>query len=138
MKEKIKLLILFIVGAFIYMGIELAFRGFTHWSMGIVGGTCFIIIGGLNDYYDREMSIFKMCFLGAIIITALELCAGIVLNLQMKLHIWDYSHMPLNFMGQICLIFSIAWFFLSVIAILLDDFIRWAFFKQPFPHYKIF
>ena len=138
MRERIKLFILFIVGALIYMGIELAFRGFTHWSMGIVGGTCFIIIGGLNDYYDREMSIFKMCFLGTIIITALELCAGIVLNLQMKLHIWDYSHMPLNFMGQICLIFSIAWFFLSIIAILLDDFIRWAFFKQPFPHYKIF
>ena len=120
------------------MGIEMAFRGFTHWSMGIVGGICFIIIGGLNNYYDREMPIVKMCFLGTIIITALELCAGIVLNLQMHLHIWDYSHMPFNFMGQICLIFSVAWFFLSIIAILLDDFIRWKFFKQPFPKYKIF
>ena len=36
-KEIFRLLILFIIGAFVYMGIEIAFRGYTHWTMGILG-----------------------------------------------------------------------------------------------------
>ncbi|MBR2166928.1 MAG: hypothetical protein IJ920_01115 [Paludibacteraceae bacterium] len=37
--------------------------------------------------------------MGAILITAVELISGFVLNIMLKLNIWDYSNMPLNFLG---------------------------------------
>lgn len=126
---------LFIIGALIYMGIELAFRGHTHWTMGIVGGLCFVIIGLLNEGYNWEMPFWKQCLIGACVITALEFVSGVVLNMILGLTIWDYSGIPLNLFGQICLPFSVAWFFLSGVAIVLDDYIRYWFFDEEKPHY---
>lgn len=126
---------LFIIGALIYMGIELAFRGHTHWTMGIVGGLCFVIIGLLNEGYNWEMPFWKQCLIGACVITALEFVSGVILNMILGLGIWDYSGIPFNLFGQICLPFSIAWFFLSGVAIILDDYIRYWFFDKEKPHY---
>ena len=133
-----KLLILFIIGAFVYMGIEIAFRGFTHWTMGILGGLCFVLIGGLNEYFGWEMPFWKQCLIGAVIVTTLELAAGLLLNEVLGLGIWDYSTMPFNFMGQICLPFSIAWFFLSGVAVVIDDWLRYFLFHEEKPNYKFF
>lgn len=142
MKKKLKIILklmtLFIIGAFAYMGIEIAFRGFTHWTMGIVGGLCFVFIGGLNEFYGWEMPFWKQCLIGAIIVTTLELAAGLLLNEVLGLGIWDYSAMPFNFMGQICLPFSIAWFFLSGVAVVIDDWLRYFLFHEEKPHYKFF
>lgn len=41
----IKYLILFLIGGFVYISIELLWRGHTHWSMFILGGVCFILLG---------------------------------------------------------------------------------------------
>ena len=137
-KEVLKNFILFLIGAYTYMQIEIMYRGFTHWTMGIVGGLCFIIVGGINNYYDWQMPFWKQCLVGALVITSLEFVAGVVLNLELGLAIWDYSAIPFNIMGQICLPFSIAWAGLSGIAIVLDDFLRWWLFGEPFPHYVWF
>lgn len=136
LKNVFHLLILFGIGAFTYMGIEMAYRSFTHWTMGIVGGLCFIIIGGLNNYYDWKMPVWKQSVTGAAVITALEFVSGVVLILEMGLGIWDYSNMPFNVLGQICLPFSLAWIALSFVAIVLDDFLRWILFGEDFPHYN--
>lgn len=138
LKIALKLIILFIIGAFVYMGIEIAFRGFTHWTMGIVGGLCFVLIGGLNEYFGWDMPFWKQCLIGAVIVTTLELAAGLLLNEVLGLGIWDYSAIPLNFMGQICLPFSIAWFFLSGVAVVIDDWLRYFLFHEEKPHYKFF
>ena len=133
-----KLLVLFLIGGLAYMGIEIAFRGYTHWTMGILGGLCFIAIGGLNEFYQWNMPFWKQCLVGAAVVTGLELAAGILLNEILGLAIWDYSTMPLNFMGQICLPFSVAWCGLSGIAIVIDDWLRYFLFKEEKPHYKFF
>lgn len=131
-------LALFVIGALIYMLIEILFRGHTHWTMGIVGGLCFVIIGLLNEGYNWEMPFWKQCLIGACVITALEFVSGIVLNVILGLGIWDYSGMPFNLFGQICLPFSIAWFFLSGVAVVLDDYIRYWFFGERKPQYHWF
>ena len=142
MKDKLKncgkLLILFILGGLIYMGMEMLFRGRTHWTMGIVGGICFLIIGGLNNYYTWDMSIIKQGVIGSLVITAMELVTGIILNLFLKLNIWDYSTMPFNILGQICLPFTLLWIPVSIFGVFVDDFLRWLLFKEPFPHYRLF
>lgn len=137
-----KLLILFLVGGSIYYGIEFAYKGLisnspTHWSMGLLGGLCFILIGGINEFIPWEVSIIKQGITGACIVTSLEFIFGAVLNIYLGLGIWDYSTLPFNVCGQICLPFSIAWFGLSIIAIILDDYLRWKWFNEDKPHYHL-
>ena len=137
-KQWLKIFILFLIGGFIYVAIELGFRGHSHWTMFLLGGLCFILIGGLNNYIPWEMSIIKQGVIGALIVTSLEFIFGLVLNLYLNLGIWDYSNMPFNILGQICLPFSIAWFFLSLVAIFIDDWLRYILFKEEKPHYHLF
>ena len=130
--------ILFLVGGFIYAGIEIGMRGFTHWSMFIVGGLCFVIIGLLNECYTWDIPLLLQMLYGAFVITALELISGYILNIKLGWNIWDYSDRPFNFYGQICLLNSCLWFLLSGIGILLDDVIRNIWFDGEEPRYKIF
>lgn len=76
--------------------------------------------------------------IGACFITAMELVSGLILNVWLGLGIWDYSAIPLNFMGQICLPFSILWVLLSVVAVVLDDWLRYWLFGEERPHYVLF
>ena len=137
-KQRLKIFILFLIGGFIYIAIELGFRGHSHWTMFLLGGLCFILIGGLNNYISWEMSIIKQGIIGALIINSLEFIFGLVLNLYLNLGIWDYSNMPFNILGQICLPFLIGWFFLSLVAIFVDDWLRYILFKEEKPHYHLF
>lgn len=73
------------------MGVELLWRGHSHWTMAAVGGFCFVLIGGLNNYLPWEMPVWKQAVCGSALVTAVELVAGIILNLYLGLGIWDYS-----------------------------------------------
>lgn len=137
MKRVAKYLTLFIWGGFVYSIIELLWRGYTHWSMFVAGGVLFLIIGGLNSFLPWSFSFLRQCMIGACIITLFELIFGLILNVWLGLGVWDYSHLPFNLMGQICLGFSIAWIAVSGIAIVLDDYLRYWLFDDEKPHYKI-
>lgn len=94
-----------------YSLIELAYRRYTHYTMGIAGGICLLILYRL--YKSRPyLSLPKKCLLGSLIISSVELLFGIVLNRFLKLGIWDYSNMPLNILGQVCPLFSLYWLLL--------------------------
>ena len=60
--------------------------------------------------------------IGGVLVTALEFITGLIVNVWLGLNVWDYSNLPLNLMGQICLPFFFAWVGLSVVAIILDDY----------------
>ena len=66
-----------------------------------------------------------------------EFLVGMVLNVWMRLDIWNYSDMPYNLLGQISLLFSCGWFLLSLPAIVLDDWLRHWWFGEDRPKYKI-
>ncbi len=108
------------LGGILYMGIELLWRGHTHWTMGVLGGVCFAAIGLLNEG-SRPPPVLVQMLAGAALVTVLELLAGLVLNLWLGLGIWDYSSMPGNLLGQICPQYSFAWFLLSWVAIRVED-----------------
>ncbi len=134
----LKYTLLFLMGGFAYGGIEILFRGYSHISMFIAGGICFILVGLQNEVFPREMSLISQMFLSSLIITAVELLIGLIVNVWLKMNVWDYSDLPYNFMGQICLLYSNLWFFLSLIGILADDYLRYFLLKEEKPHYKIF
>ena len=125
----IKSIILFIIFGFIYCCIEIAWRGYTHPSMFIVGGLCCLLVGLINEITPK-MPMWLQCLLSTIIIVAIEFLSGCILNIWLGLGVWNYSNMPYNILGQICLPFSIAWFFLSYIAIKLDDYLRKLLFNE--------
>ena len=124
-KKSCKYLILFLIGAFAYCGIEIIWRGYTHWTMGVLGGSCFILIGLIN----------KQMILGGLIVTVMEFIAGCILNLWLGLGIWDYSQMPFNLCGQICLPYTILWILLSAVCIVTDDWLRYLLFGEEKPEY---
>ncbi len=108
----------FLLGGFGYVGLELLWRGRSHISMFLAGGICFLLLGKLNRVKPRLCLPWR-CMAGAAIITAVELAVGMLANRQYQ--VWDYRHMPLNFMGQICLPFSLLWIPVSFGALVLHQ-----------------
>ena len=136
MKHFAKYLILLFIGGSAYYGIEVLARGFSHWTMFLVGGTCFILIGIINEITPK-MPLIRQMFLSAIIITAIEFISGCILNLWLGWNVWDYSDEFGNILGQIRVKHSIYWFLLSSIGIVLDDYIRYFLFGEEKPKYTI-
>ena len=119
----LKEFIIFIIFGLMYVTIELLYRGYTHYSMFIVGGICGVLIGLINDN-TPDMPLLPQCVLGAVIITVIELLTGLFLNIYLGLNVWDYSNQPFNFMGQICPQFCIIWCILSILVIRIDDWLK--------------
>ncbi len=113
MPKAIENLVLFLFGGAAYSLIEVLFRGYTHWSMTVTGGLCLVLLYRHFSVRPREPLLMK-CLFGAIVITALEFGAGCIVNLWLGWHVWDYSGMMFNLFGQICLPFSVLWFFLTI------------------------
>ncbi len=104
---------LFLFGGFAYGAIEILWRRKTHWSMVLTGGTCFVSLVKVFTRHDK-MPLFKKCCIGSLIITSLEFLCGCIVNLKMKLNVWDYSKAKLNILGQVCPFYSMLWGFLCI------------------------
>lgn len=133
-----KYAILLAIGGILYYFIEILYRGYSHPTMMLVGGICFILCGLLNEVFPWSMPLTHQMAIADIAITVVEFIAGVILNIWLGLGIWDYSNLPLNVMGQICIPFMIIWFFLSAPAIILDDYLRYWLFGEEKVKYKIF
>lgn len=133
----LKPLILFGVGGLLYIAIEILWRGYSHWTMFFVGGICFALIGLVNEIFTFEMPMVEQMAISSIIITAIEFASGCIINLLLKWNVWNYSDLPFNILGQICLPYTALWFLVSAVGIILDDYLRYFLFGEERPHYKI-
>lgn len=106
--------------------------------MFILGGLCFIIIGLLNEKLFKKNSLILQSLMGSGVITILEYITGLIVNIILKWNIWDYSNLLFNIHGQICLLFTGIWILVSMIAIIVDDYLRYWLFKEEKPNYNIF
>lgn len=132
-----KYLFLFWFGGSTYVTLEVFWRGYSHWTMFLLAGFLFVIIGLLNEVFEWSTNLILQIFVASSIAIFLEFITGVVVNIIFKLNIWDYSNLPFNLFGQVCLSYSFLWIFLSFIAIVLDDYIRWKFFDEEKPVYRI-
>lgn len=133
----VKHLVLFVIGGTSYYCVELLYRGFSAWQMLIIGGICFILIGQINELFPWFLPLWTQSVMAAAGVTIVELLSGYVLNIRLNLNIWDYSNMPLNLAGQICLSYSLLWVVLGTIAIIIDDWLRYLLFHEEKPKYKL-
>lgn len=110
---------LFACGGIGYAAVEVLWRGYTHWTMALTGGTVLIGLESLRRRLRRE-KLSQRCLAGAALITTAELIVGMVVNRRYGLGVWDYSRERLNFKGQICAKYALLWFFLSAPAMALS------------------
>lgn len=110
--------LLFMLGGGLYMAMEFFWRGRSHISMFFTAGIALLLIGGFVNRFPA-WSIWRLCAAGAITITALEFIVGAIVNVRLRLHVWDYSGAPLNVYGQICLPYAALWYGLSAVGVLL-------------------
>ena len=123
------------LGGGAYVLVELLWRGRSHISMFLLGGLCFWIIGRMDR--QQPIPVAGQACLGACVITALELITGLIVNRWLGLQVWDYSGLPGNVMGQICLYYFVLWIPLAAAAVFLEDLVRWILFGTPFPQYRL-
>lgn len=102
---------IFIIGAVGYGTLEILFRGATHWTMPITGGICLLFLYYMN-LKNEKAPLWQKCLKGALIITAIEFTVGCIVNLWLGWNVWDYSRYSYNILGQVCLAFTLIWFFL--------------------------
>lgn len=101
------------IGAAAYSLIEILWRGFTHWTMALTGGLCFLLIY-ITEAAHESTPLWKKCAAGSLIITLAELIVGFIVNILLDWDVWDYSSMKFNFHGQVCALYSALWFLLCI------------------------
>lgn len=136
LKISLKYLFLGCIGGSIYCILELMWRSWTHWTMFLLGGICFICLGLINEILTWDTPLLIQMLIGGCIITTLEFVTGCIVNLWLGWDVWNYTWEP-NLLGQISLYSSIGWIALSLVGIILDDYIRFWFFDEDKPQYKI-
>lgn len=137
MKRLSESLFLLGMGGCIYYGVELLFRGFSHWSMFLLGGLCFVFFylqGSVVHWQDSLLIQTVRCM---IFVVSSEFITGIIVNKWLLMDVWDYSDMPFQLFGQICLPFSVIFAGLCVMGILLSSYTCYWIFREEKPHFYI-
>ena len=109
---------LFSLGGLAYCGLELLWRGRTHYSMFLAGGTSLLLLGKLNRT-EPKLPLFLRAVVGSGIITMVELSAGLIFNRDYT--VWDYRDQWGNWLGQICPLFSLLWIGIAALVLLIYD-----------------
>lgn len=133
-----KYLVLMVTGGLLYVALELIWRGRSHWTMFLLGGICFVALGLINEVLPWDMPMWKQILIGVAIVTALEFITGCIVNLWLGWNIWDYSGLSGNILGQICLQYCLLWLPVSLAGIVLDDWLRYWWWGEERPRYKLF
>lgn len=123
--------VLFYLGGTAYLTLEFAWRGQSHGSMFMLGGLCFLLLGGWVARMER-LPLALRAVLGAGVVTVLELLTGLLVNREFT--VWDYRSLPLNFLGQICANFSLLWIPVSLAAMFLYTWAEKRMDNAPFFH----
>ena len=100
------------LGALGYGTLELLWRGCTHWSMLLTGGLCFSLI--YQSAIRMQQALWRQYLLCGMLVTTVDLLVGVLVNRTLGWAIWDYSALPWNLGGQICLRYSLLWLALSI------------------------
>lgn len=110
-KYILRKLILFILCSIIYCGIEIVYRGWTHWSMALLSGILGILcIDTPNNIFRYDLDYSIQVLISTTLCTIGEGITGLIVNVKLELDVWDYSTLPFTFFyGQCNLFFVFAW-----------------------------
>ena len=130
-------------GGTVYYLLEVAYKSLTghperiSWTMLVIAILLCIPVERCGAELPWDCPLWLQALCCAMLVTAVEFVSGLVLNVWLGLDIWDYSDLPFNFMGQICLQFFFVWWGLCFVFIPVFDCLRWAVEGGERPHYTI-
>lgn len=90
-------------------------RGFLHGPIIPIYGFAAICI--LLATIPLSENVYVVFIIGGLTATLFELVTGTVMEYLFKVKYWDYSGLPLNYHGHICLFVSLFWGFFSVLLV---------------------
>lgn len=121
--------VIWLTGAILYFMLEIMVRGYSHVSMFLCGGTALVILDMIwirlkRSRIKKYAKIFIIMFAGTNVITLLEYITGLIVNIKYGLEVWNYSELKYNYRGQICLMYSVIWALMSIVCVMISDFLR--------------
>lgn len=128
---------LFLLGGSIYYSLEMAFRGFSHWSMFVLGGLCMAFFAFQGSGTRWREALWKQIIRCTIFVTACEFITGLIVNKWLRLAVWDYSNQPFHLFGQICLPFAVLFSGLCALGILVSGYLLHWLFGEEKPQYHL-
>lgn len=137
MKKLMEVLFLWGIGGAIYYSFEIIFRGFSHWSMFVLGGICFVFFYIQGKMVHWQDSLVRQTLRCLVFVISSEFITGIIVNKWLGLNVWDYSKLPFQLFGQICLPFAVIFSGLCAVGIILSGYICYWIFNEEKPHFYI-
>lgn len=137
MKKVSEYLFLWALGGTVYYSLEMVFRGFSHWTMFVLGGICLVFFTVQGQMLHWEDPMWRQILRCTVFVVSAEFITGIIVNKWFQLAIWDYSTMPLQLFGQICLPFAILFSGLCAVGIWLGGNLLYWLYGEEKPDYHI-
>lgn len=142
MKNIFRKITLFILCGIIYCLVEIIWRGYTHVSMFILAGLLGVFcIDTPNNIYGYDLDYFLQVIISTILCTLGEGICGLIVNVWLKLSVWNYSNLfGTFFFGQCNIFFVFAWMaIIGLFGIFFCDAYNYYICKDnEQPYYKIF
>lgn len=129
--QRVLSMLLWSWGGTVYFLLEVVFKTLRgepeqiSWPMLVLAVILTIPVERCGEQLPWEVPLWLQALACALLVTAVELAAGVILNIWLGLDIWDYSHLPFNLWGQICPQFAAVWWFLCLLFIPAFDWLRW-------------
>lgn len=137
MKKLSEYLFLGFLGGCLYYGFEILFRGFSHWTMFLLGGICLVFFTVQGRMVHWEDPLWRQILRCMVFVISMEFITGIIVNKWLHLGVWDYSNLPFQIFGQVCLRFSIIFSGLCALGIILGGYLLYWMYGEEKPHYHV-
>ena len=136
-KRVSEVMFLMAAGGSLYYLIEIGFRGYSHWTMFMLGGLALTFCSFQGEVMHWSEPLWLQIFRAVLFLTSLEFTTGIICNKWLKIGIWDYRDQSFQLWGQICLPFIVLFSGLLMLAILFGGMVLWKIFGEERPDFHI-
>lgn len=139
--KRILCMLLWTWGGTVYFLLEVVWKTIRNepeqisWTMLVLAVILCVAVERCGYQIPWDCPLWAQAISCAALVTVVEFFAGLLLNVKLGLHIWDYSHLPGNIMGQVCPQFFIVWFLLCLLFIPIFDWMWYAVAGGEKPHY---
>ena len=89
-KRVSEIVFLIAAGGSTYYLIEIWFRGFSHWTMFVLGGVALTFCSFQGEVMHWSEPMWIQIIRAVLFLTSLEFMTGIICNKWLKIGIWDY------------------------------------------------
>lgn len=130
---------IFIISGLIYVGLELLWRGRSHWTMFLCAGLCGLVMANINNNwleFDTDFRI-QVCA-SALLCSTFEFLFGIIFNGDFS--IWDYRGLwgTIHILNdQVNILFLGVWLLISCFGLPFLDWMQWKLGLAREPYYRI-